>query len=196
MHYKINPEIRSFKEAIFVGHFGPIGVSGIFACILAISDLEVDALRVAHGPVVGDVPDNVKMAQLINSIFPLVSFLVVVSIIVHGSSAAFIVFSSHLKKKKKEHRKMQSRRKQGSANDTQDNDAEDDDDIGDDDNDDNDDDNDDNDDDDDQRNEDDTDEEDDYTEQSNASDRSSEPIIQPTHIGESLKMADLPSAAH
>lgn len=196
MHYKINPEIRSFKEAIFVGHFGPIGVSGIFACILAISDLEVDALGVAHGPVVGDVPDNVKMAQLINSIFPLVSFLVVVSIIVHGSSAAFIVFSSHLKKKKKEHRKMQSRRKQGSANDTQDNDAEDDDDIGDDDNDDNDDDNDDNDDDDDQRNEDDTDEEDDYTEQFNASDRSSEPIIQPIHIGESLKMADLPSAAH
>jgi CPA1 family monovalent cation:H+ antiporter len=99
MHYKINPDIHSLKEAIFVGHFGPIGVSGLFACILAISDLEATALHIKHGPVVGDVGKNVEFSQLINTVYPLVSYLVVVSLVVHGSSAAFIVFSSFLKRK-------------------------------------------------------------------------------------------------
>lgn len=187
MHYKINPEIHSLKEAILVGHFGPIGVSGIFACILAISDLEVDALRIAHGPVVGDAPEKVKMAQLINSVFPLVSFLVVVSIVVHGSSAAFMVFSSYLKKNKNEHRKTQNKWVEGSANndifDTQDNDDDDDvdDDYADDD--------------DDQSDDGDIGQADDYTEESNTSDQSAKPIIQPVQIGESLKMVNLPKRA-
>lgn len=115
LHYKINPDIRSLKEAIFVGHFGPIGVSGIFACILAISDLESVALKIAHGPVVGDVADNVQFSHLINTIFPLITFLVVVSIIVHGSSAAFIVFSSHLTKKRKGLRNVQTECLESSA---------------------------------------------------------------------------------
>lgn len=102
LQYKLNADIHSLKEAIFVGHFGPIGVSGIFACILAISELETVALDISHGPVEGDVSETVKFAELINTIFPLVTFLVIVSILVHGSSAAFIVFSSHLKKKRKQ----------------------------------------------------------------------------------------------
>lgn len=99
MHYKINPDIRSLNEAIFVGHFGPIGVSGMFASILAISDLEAHSLHIPHGPVIGDVSNDVEFSQLINTIYPLVTFLIVVSIIVHGSSAAFIIFSKNLKQK-------------------------------------------------------------------------------------------------
>lgn len=99
MHYKINPDIHSLKEAIFVGHFGPIGVSGLFACILAISDLESVSLGLAHGPVEGEIPLDDKFAELIDTVYPIVTFLIIVSIIVHGSSAAFIVFTSHLKKR-------------------------------------------------------------------------------------------------
>lgn len=91
MHYKLNPEIHSLKEAIFVGHFGPIGVSGMFACILAIADLETTSLKIKHGPIVGNVAENIEWSNLTNTVFTMVCFLVVVSIIVHGLSAAAIV---------------------------------------------------------------------------------------------------------
>lgn len=99
MQYKLNSDIHSFKEALFVGHFGPIGVSGLFACILAISDLESVALDIAHGPVAEQIDDTVKFAELINTVFPIVTFLIVTSIIIHGSSAALIVLYTHIRGK-------------------------------------------------------------------------------------------------
>lgn len=91
MQYKFNKDIHSFKEALFVGHFGPIGVSGIFASILAISNLQSVALDIDHELISNNINDNVQFSLLINTIFPLVTFLVVVSILVHGSSASLIV---------------------------------------------------------------------------------------------------------
>lgn len=99
LQYKFNPDIRSLKEALFVSHFGPIGVSGLFASILAISELESFSLDIHHGPIIGDVAEDVQFSRLINTIYPIVTFLIVVSIVVHGCSTAIIVFFKYLKTK-------------------------------------------------------------------------------------------------
>lgn len=97
LNYKFNSEIHSLKEAIFVGHFGPIGVSGLFACIVAISSLQSASLDTPHTLNSTQASSNAEFSELINTIFPIVSYLVVISIIVHGTSAAFIVLTSGLK---------------------------------------------------------------------------------------------------
>ena len=99
-YYKLSPDIHSFKEAIFVSHFGPIGVSGLFACILAISKLEKFALDTEETPIADiTVPNEVPLSHLINTVFPVVSFIVTVSVIVYGLSAPLIVFYKFIKEK-------------------------------------------------------------------------------------------------
>lgn len=89
------PDIKSWREAIFVGHFGPIGVGAIFAAILARSELEANATGeetpLRHLPEKGS-----KHWQLISCIWPIVCFFIVTSIIVHGSSVAVITLGRHL----------------------------------------------------------------------------------------------------
>ncbi|QRV79444.1 Sodium/hydrogen exchanger family [Ceratobasidium sp. AG-Ba] len=65
--YKFIPAIPSFKEAIFVGWFGPIGVSAIFYVQVALEYLPKDSR------------DQVK-----RTVEPVVYFMVFVSILVHG----------------------------------------------------------------------------------------------------------------
>ncbi|CCF59628.1 hypothetical protein KAFR_0H02190 [Kazachstania africana CBS 2517] len=89
------PDIKSWREAIFVGHFGPIGVGAVFAAILARSELEAT---------VSDLPTPLKELpspgtkhyQLIACVWPMVCFFIITSIIVHGSSVAIITLGRHL----------------------------------------------------------------------------------------------------
>ncbi|TID30000.1 hypothetical protein CANINC_001512 [Pichia inconspicua] len=92
---KINPDIKNWKEAFFVGHFGPIGVGAVFAAIIAISELEADVLHISHGPSI-NYPTNSEYYQLIRIIWPTVCFLIVTSIIVHGSSVAVLTLGKQL----------------------------------------------------------------------------------------------------
>ena len=39
------PDIKSWQEAAFVGHFGPIGVGAVFASISAISELQASSMH-------------------------------------------------------------------------------------------------------------------------------------------------------
>lgn len=83
----ICPDIKSWKEAIFVAHFGPIGVGAVYGSILAISEIEAHVLGIEHGPVAelpGELGD--QYYYILHSIWPIVCFLIVVSIIVHGLS--------------------------------------------------------------------------------------------------------------
>ncbi|KAL5485192.1 hypothetical protein ACEPAI_7834 [Sanghuangporus weigelae] len=73
--YKFVPDIHDWREALFCGHFGPMGVGAIFVSTLAVTKLPR--------------PNNPPATQnelLSASLHPIVSFIVLGSIIIHGLS--------------------------------------------------------------------------------------------------------------
>lgn len=89
------PDVKTWREALFCGHFGPIGVGAIFAAILARNHLEEHYLDSDHP--LQDIPDKSEpKAQLISLIWPIVCFIVITSIIVHGSSVAVLTLGKRL----------------------------------------------------------------------------------------------------
>lgn len=86
------PDIKSWREALFAGHFGPIGVGAIFIAILARAELE-------HGepvPLSELPPEGSPHYNLIYLVWPIVTFLVISSILVHGSSIAVFTLGKHI----------------------------------------------------------------------------------------------------
>ncbi|EPE09008.1 na(+) h(+) antiporter 2 [Ophiostoma piceae UAMH 11346] len=86
------PDIKTWREALFAGHFGPIGVGAIFVAILARAELESDnpvPLSELPSP---DAPHYV----LLSLVWPITTFLVVASIIVHGSSIAVFTLGKRI----------------------------------------------------------------------------------------------------
>ncbi|GAW01797.1 Na+ H+ antiporter Nha1 [Lentinula edodes] len=79
--YKWIPEISSWQEALFSGHFGPMGVGAVFISTLALSELATP-----HNP-----PQN-QEDLLALYIQPVVAFVVLGSIIIHGLSIPFFSF--------------------------------------------------------------------------------------------------------
>jgi hypothetical protein len=72
------PEVSNWREALFCGHFGPIGVGAVFIATLAQSRL--------------NVPQNPPSSQqdlLAIALQPIVSFVVLGSILTHGLSIPF-----------------------------------------------------------------------------------------------------------
>lgn len=87
------PDIKTWREALFAGHFGPIGVGAIFAAILARSELETDTtLPLAVVP----TNPNAENYLVVQIIWPLTTFLVITSILVHGSSIAVFTLGKHI----------------------------------------------------------------------------------------------------
>ena len=78
------PDVKTWREALFAGHFGPIGVGAIFVAILARAELETDSTE----PLAQLPPPGSKDYDLIYLIWPITTFLVMSSILVHGSSIA------------------------------------------------------------------------------------------------------------
>ncbi|CCK67980.1 Nha1p KNAG_0A02910 [Huiozyma naganishii CBS 8797] len=89
------PDIKSWREAVFVGHFGPIGVGAVFAAILARAELE-SSITEEPTPLKELPEKGTKHWQLISCIWPITCFFIVTSIIVHGSSVAVITLGRHL----------------------------------------------------------------------------------------------------
>ncbi|MCJ1433204.1 hypothetical protein MMC27_002563 [Xylographa pallens] len=86
------PDIKNWREALFAGHFGPIGVGAIFAAILARAELETEStepLETLPGP----GSDHYVLIQVI---WPITTFLVISSILVHGSSVAVFTLGKHI----------------------------------------------------------------------------------------------------
>ena len=86
------PDIKTWREALFIGHFGPIGVGALFISLLARGQLE-------HGRRVplSELPDpDSKEFHLIYLIWPIVTFVVMASIIVHGSSVALFALGKRI----------------------------------------------------------------------------------------------------
>lgn len=87
------PDIKTWREALFAGHFGPIGVGAIFIAILARGELEHDE------PVpLAVVPTNPETPHyyLFTLVWPITTFLVISSIIVHGSSVAVFTLGKRI----------------------------------------------------------------------------------------------------
>ncbi|KAJ2915913.1 hypothetical protein MD484_g4528, partial [Candolleomyces efflorescens] len=78
--YKWIPDVKNFREAVFCGHFGPIGVGAVF-----ISTLATEVIHRAH-----KTPENSsnyeQIEMLAETIQPIVAFMVLCSITIHGLS--------------------------------------------------------------------------------------------------------------
>lgn len=88
------PDIKTWREALFAGHFGPIGVGAIFIAILARAELESE-----HGsttPLAVLPPGDFPHDNIIELIWPITTFLVITSIVVHGSSIAVFTLGKHI----------------------------------------------------------------------------------------------------
>ncbi|THV04332.1 hypothetical protein K435DRAFT_816998 [Dendrothele bispora CBS 962.96] len=83
--YRWIPDIKTFREAVFSGHFGPIGVGAVFISTLAAGILNdhIDALQATT------TTDDAALAQtrlLARVIQPVCAFMVVCSVAIHGLS--------------------------------------------------------------------------------------------------------------
>lgn len=92
------PDIKTWREALFAGHFGPIGVGAIFACILARAELETDStqpLSTEKMSRIGET-DHAKFKNVIELIWPITTFIIISSILVHGSSIAVFTLGKRI----------------------------------------------------------------------------------------------------
>lgn len=86
------PDIKTWREALFAGHFGPMGVGAVFIALLARAELEAGhAVPLAKLP-----PADSPNYTLIRLIWPIVTFIVISSILVHGSSIAVFALGKRI----------------------------------------------------------------------------------------------------
>lgn len=88
----IIPDIKTWREALFAGHFGPIGVGAIFVAILARAELETESTT----PLAELPPPGSEHYALVQLIWPITTFLVISSILVHGSSIAVFTLGKRI----------------------------------------------------------------------------------------------------
>ncbi|KAF2148182.1 hypothetical protein K461DRAFT_233284 [Myriangium duriaei CBS 260.36] len=88
----IIPDIKTWREAMFCGHFGPIGVGAIFVAILARAELESGGTT----PLAQLPEEGFPHLNIIELIWPVTTFLVICSIVVHGSSVAVFTLGKHI----------------------------------------------------------------------------------------------------
>ena len=92
------PDIYTFNEALFAGHFGPMGLGALFLAIEARAELEHDTSLPYPEPPNYDQPLTHRQAA-VKIIFPVICFVVLGSTLVHGLSVAAISFGVSLRKK-------------------------------------------------------------------------------------------------
>jgi hypothetical protein len=80
--YRWIPDVKTFREAIFSGHFGPMGVGAVFISVLA-------SEKLPHP----EEPMEDQAELLAATIQPIVAFMVLTSITIHGLSIPFFSIS-------------------------------------------------------------------------------------------------------
>jgi NhaP-type Na+/H+ or K+/H+ antiporter len=84
------PDIRTYREALFCGHFGPMGLGALFLVIEARAQLESStSLPLPHPPT------QSTHKRAIETIWPVVCFIILGSIMIHGLSVAIISVGGH-----------------------------------------------------------------------------------------------------
>jgi len=85
------PDIKSFREALFYGHFGPIGPGAVFSALLVKATFELGGPKK-----LGGMSADSPFYQLSSTIWPIVTFVVVCSSILHGSSVPAWILGKHI----------------------------------------------------------------------------------------------------
>lgn len=95
------PDIKTYREALFCGHFGPMGVGALFLAIESRAQLETGTSEPLPKPPTYSPPynDNEKTLWLV---WPVICFVVLGSTMVHGLSVAMITIGSHYQKREGE----------------------------------------------------------------------------------------------
>ncbi|KAF2739722.1 Na(+)/H(+) antiporter 2 [Polyplosphaeria fusca] len=93
------PQIKSIQEAIFCGHFGPMGVGALFLAMEARAELETGtAIPLPDPP--NDLP--AEMQRTVVLVWPIICFVVLGSTLVHGLSTLGISIGGHFARPKGE----------------------------------------------------------------------------------------------
>jgi sodium/hydrogen antiporter len=95
------PDLKTYGEALFAGHFGPMGVGALFLAMEARAHLETEGESSEAEPSPSE--GGPEYAQLgIDFIWPVVCFIVFGSTLIHGLSTLIISVGSHVKRDKEE----------------------------------------------------------------------------------------------
>ncbi|KAL9603336.1 MAG: hypothetical protein Q9219_001198 [cf. Caloplaca sp. 3 TL-2023] len=91
------PDIRTYREALFCGHFGPMGIGGLFLAIESRAQLENGESIPLPRP-----PKHHPNKVAIETVWPVVAFILLGSTFVHGCSVAAISLGGHFMRNKEE----------------------------------------------------------------------------------------------
>jgi NhaP-type Na+/H+ or K+/H+ antiporter len=89
--------IKSWPEAFFCGHFGPMGVGALFLAIEARAQLETDTSEPFPSPPPKGELDS-RNERLVEMIWPVICFFVLGSTMVHGLSTLIVSVGLHVKR--------------------------------------------------------------------------------------------------
>ncbi|KAF7888474.1 uncharacterized protein EAF02_003015 [Botrytis sinoallii] len=97
------PDICTYREALFAGHFGPMGVGALFLAIEARAQLETGTSLPLPRPIFPDEPGPIsEETKAIWIIWPVICFVVFGSTMVHGLSVMGISLGGHFLRKEGE----------------------------------------------------------------------------------------------
>lgn len=88
------PDVRTYQEALFCGHFGPMGLGALFLVVEARAELESARSWPLPHP-----PTHSKFTMAIEIIWPVVCFIILGSIMIHGFSVVAITIVGHYARK-------------------------------------------------------------------------------------------------
>ena len=94
---RLMPDVSNYGEALFSGHFGPIGVGALFLAIEARAVLETRTSSPLPHP-----PKHSPHKGAIDTVWPVICFMVLGSIMVHGLSAMVMSVVGHFSRLEKE----------------------------------------------------------------------------------------------
>jgi sodium/hydrogen antiporter len=91
---RIIPDVRTYREALFCGHFDPVGLGALFLAMEAWAQLETGTPLPLPDPPLYKQPYSEK-AGAVELIWLVICFIVLGSTVVHGLSVAAISISGH-----------------------------------------------------------------------------------------------------
>jgi NhaP-type Na+/H+ or K+/H+ antiporter len=95
-------DIKTYREALFCGHFGPMGLGALFLAMEARAQLETGtSLPLPEPP-----PGKGEKARAIALVWPVVCFMVLSSTFVHGLSVVAISLGGHYSRKPDERSRL------------------------------------------------------------------------------------------
>ncbi|KAF2690020.1 ORMDL-domain-containing protein [Lentithecium fluviatile CBS 122367] len=107
---KMLPHVKSTTEALFCGHFGPMGVGALFLAMEARAQLETDTSLPLPEPPAG-LP--IQKQRAIELIWPIICFVVLGSTLVHGLSTLAISLGGHFSRHKGERAPLMGAEREG-----------------------------------------------------------------------------------